>query len=219
MLELDFRVATAEVDHTAATPQINFKLQVSVRDTLGHVDARIAGGILRAMIRIEPTRRQYAPDSRERLRDLFGADDLWGKSVRGLVWTTASIVLPSFERETAIDVPAPCSFDFNIAATKYFAALDDGEVPLTFLFSGTIFYTSFDGRPQVAPIAWDKEAGYRLPVAVWRETIDRFYPNAAWLCLERNLFDRLLNYKTQQKCPTWEQAIRSLLQAAEAVTP
>ncbi len=219
MLNLNFRVVAPEVDSAAATPQINFKLNISIDDSTGGPAVHIAGGMLRALIRIEPARRQYTAESRQRLRDLFGADDLWGKSVRGLVWTTVSVILPQFERETVVDVPAPCSFDFSVAATKYFHALDNGEVSLAFLFSGTIFSTSDDGAVRVSPIPWDKEAAYRLPVSVWHEAIDRFYPHTAWLCLQRDAFDSLLDYKTQQGFPTWEHTIRSLLQAAGSVTP
>jgi len=49
------------------------------------------------------------------------------------------------------------------AATKYFYALQDGEVPLCFLFSGTIFYAGGRRRPlQIAQISWEKELDYRL---------------------------------------------------------
>jgi len=37
-------------------------------------------------------------------------------------------------------------------------ALDDGEVPLEFLFSGTVFYSGDDGALQTMRISWDAEA-------------------------------------------------------------
>jgi len=98
-----------------------------------------------------------------------------------------------------------------VAATKYFYALEEGEVPLLFLFSGTIFYAADDGALQVAQISWDKEAPFRLPVQVWKEMIDHYYPNSAWLRLQQDVFDRLYRYKVRRGLPTWEQALESLL--------
>lgn len=37
-------------------------------------------------------------------------------------------------------------------------------MPLNFLFSGTVFYADENGALQVAPIPWNKEAPFRLPV-------------------------------------------------------
>jgi hypothetical protein len=119
--------------------------------------------------------------------------------------------VPSFAGNTVVDLPVPCSFDFNVAATKYFHALDDGEVPLCLLFSGTIFYTTEDGFLQVSQIPWEKEATFRLPVSVWRDMIELYYPNSAWLCLGRVAFDRLYRFKSREGIPTWEQAIERLL--------
>ena len=80
-------------------------------------------------------------------------------------------------------------------------ALEHGEVPLEFLFSGTVFYSDPVGRLQVGRIGWDKECDYRLPVRVWREMIDRHFPDAAWLRLGRESFDRLAAYKARGTLP------------------
>jgi hypothetical protein len=84
-----------------------------------------------------------------------------------------------------VEITIPCSSDLTLASTKYFYALEEGEVPLLFLFSGTIFYAGADGRLQVEQISWNKEAMYRLPVSVWREMMETHYPNCAWLYLNR----------------------------------
>jgi hypothetical protein len=131
-----------------------------------------------------------------------------------MLWTHCAITVPAFSGRTTIDLPVPCIYDFNIAATKYFHALRDGEVPLDLLFSGTIFYSD-DGILRIAPIAWDKEASFRLPVRVWRRMMDQHYSNAAWLCLHKDVFERLYRYKSRCALPTWEQAVDSLLTQAE----
>ena len=89
------------------------------------------------------------------------------------------------------------------------------------LFSGTIFYVDPDGGGlQVSPIPWEKEAVFRLPVPVWKEMMDHYYPNSAWLCLRQDVFDRLYLYKSRQGLPTWEQALERLLDASgERVEP
>ena len=104
-----------------------------------------------------------------------------------------------------------------MAATKYFYGLSDGEVPLTLLFSGTVFYQAADGTLQVEPIPWDKEAAFRLPVHVWAEMMDHYYPNSAWLRLPRDVFDRLYRYKVGRGLPTWEQTFESLMSASDAL--
>ena len=128
-----------------------------------------------------------------------------------MLWTHASLVVTAFTGSDVVDLPVPCTFDFNIAATKYFAGLTDGEVPLNLLFSGTVFYTNDEGALQVAQISWDKEARYRLPVGVWNQMIDIYYPNSAWLSLRKDVFDRLYRYKVRRGIPTFEQALESLL--------
>ena len=104
-----------------------------------------------------------------------------------MLWTHTNTVVPPFHDQTTVALPVPCTFDFNVAATKYFAALSEGEVPLNLMFSGTVFYEAADGTLQAEQIPWDKEARFWLPVWVWKEMIDLYYPNSAWLCLRRDV--------------------------------
>jgi Family of unknown function (DUF6084) len=171
---------------------------------------------LRCQLRIEPARRRYTPVEQERLLDLFGTPDRWGQTLKPMLWTHAGAVVPPFTGAGAVDLPVPCTFDFSMAATKYFAALDDGEIPLCFLFTGTVFYGA-EGGWQVERIPWDRETTFRLPAATWRELREAYYPNAAWLGLRRDVFDRLTRYKSRHGLPTWEQAVERLLAAEEAV--
>ena len=145
------------------------------------------------------------------MHDLFGEPSRWGQTLRSMLWTHASVVIPSFTGSTTADLHVPCTFDFNVAATKYFNGLEEGEVPLNLLFSGTVFFAGDDGALRATRIAWTKEARYRLPVSVWKEMMDRYYPNRAWLCLERDAFERLNEYKRQHGIPTWEQTVDQLL--------
>lgn len=116
-----------------------------------------------------------------------------------------------------MDLPVPCTFDFNVAATKYFHGLGDGEVPLCLLFSGSVFHSHDGAGVQVAPISWDKEARFRLPVQVWQDMMDAYYPGSALLCLRRDVFVRLYDYKVRHGIPTWEEALETMLAAEETV--
>ena len=113
----------------------------------------------------------------------------------------------------------PCTFDFNVAAVKYFAGLQAGEIPLCFQFSGTVFYEPASGGLQVAPISWDKETRFKLTMKTWKAMMDRYYPNSAWLCLGREVFDRLHLYKARIGATTWEQMLEGLLSSAEEGVP
>jgi hypothetical protein len=130
----------------------------------------------------------------------------------------ASVMVPRFTGGTIVDLHVPCTFDFNVAATKYFYGLSSGDLPLCFQFSGTVFYEDQDGALQVSPISWDKEARFRLPLKVWKALMDEHYPNSAWLAIGRETFDRLYEFKVREGIPTWDQAIeRALASVRETV--
>jgi hypothetical protein len=109
-----------------------------------------------------------------------------------------------------IEVPVPCTFDFDVAVTKYIYGLENGELPVTLLFSGTVFHAGPMGM-QIAQIPWERDASYKLPITVWKQMMDQHYPNSTWLCLQRNTFDRLAEYKARYNVATWEQALERLL--------
>lgn len=213
MPDLAFRIDGCEVARFSATPEIIFKLHVTNSDP----SETIHTVALHSQIQIEVTRRRYSPHSQAELQDLFGDPSRWSQTLRSLLWTHVNLNVPAFRGSTDIDLQVPCTFDFNVAATKYFHGLEDGDVPLCAMFSGSVFY-SRDGEPmQVAPISWDKETRFTLPVQVWRDMMDSYYKGVAWLCLRRDVFERLYRYKVQRGIPTWEQTVESILQAEDAV--
>lgn len=215
MSELNFTIDAAQPQRFAAAPAIDFKLRITNRDP----SQRIHNVLLQTQIQIESTRRRYNAREQERLVELYGAPSRWKQTLRSMLWTHASVTVPPFQGCTTCDLHVPCTFDFNVAATKYFAGLEDGDVPLAFLFSGSIFYADDEGALQVARIAWEKEAKYRLPVAVWKEMIEHYYPHTAWLCFDQAVFERLYDYKRRRGLATWEQAIGELLSLADQIPP
>jgi hypothetical protein len=214
MPDLRFTVEGAEVVQHAAVPLLAFKLLIANEPS----EEIIHTVALRAQIQIEVTRRNYDANEQARLSDLFGEPDRWGQTLKNMLWTHASVTVPSFTGSTLADIPVPCSFDFNVAATKYFHGVTRGDLPLCFQFSGTVFYQGKEETLQVAPISWDQEAKYRLPVEVWKNLIESYYPNAAWLALQRDTFEKLYQYKVREGIPTWEEALeRALLASSETV--
>jgi hypothetical protein len=212
MPDLHFQVEGAEPERFAAAPLLLFKLRVTEADT---PPTPIHAVVLRCQVRIEPGRRRYTAAEKERLLDLFGTPERWGQTLRPLLWTHVSAVVPPFTDRGGVDLAVPCSYDFSLAATKYFAALEGGEIPLCFLFSGTIFYEAAAGNLQVAQIPWNNEATFRLPAPLWRELMDLYYPNSACLCLRKDVFEHLSRYRSRQGLATDEQALERLLAAAE----
>jgi hypothetical protein len=213
MPDLSFKVEGAAAVHFAVTPTLALKLCISNDDPAEAIHT-IA---LRCQIQIDATRRRYKEEEQARMRDLFGEPERWSQTLRSLLWTHVSIIVPAFHGTTIVDLPVHCTFDFNVGITKYFEGLIDGEIPLLLLFSGTVFYADSDDVLQVMPISWTQEARFNLPVRVWRDMMDAYYPNTAWLNLRRDVFERLYEFKIQRGIPTWEQLLESMLPVAETV--
>jgi hypothetical protein len=211
MPDLDFRIESVAAVPYAAAPTLAFRL----RTTNANREEVIHSMALRAQIQIEVTRRHYSAEEQARLRDLFGEPGRWGQTLKTMLWTHVAMNAPPFQGETTVDIPVPCTFDFNVATTKYFHGLSEGDLPLNFLFSGTVFYRSEQEELQVAPISWEKEAKFRLPLKIWKQLIDEYYPNTVWLCLRRDAFERLYEYKVRNGIPTWEEVIERIFQNAD----
>jgi hypothetical protein len=210
MPDLDLRVENAEVLEFAAVPSLLFKLRIENLE-----EEPIRSVALNTQIRIATTQRHYAATEQERLLEVFGEPHRWRNTLRSLLWTHTTLQVPPFSGSTVVDMPVPCTYDLEVAGAKYFYALEDGEVPLEFLFSGTVFYAGEGGRLQVARISWEKEAEFRLPIQVWKEMMERYFPNSAWIRLRKDAFDRLYDYKVRMGLPSWEAAVEALLRASE----
>jgi hypothetical protein len=210
MPDLDFAVEGAAAIPYAAVPTIGFKIRIrnaSPEEPVRNVAVQV-------QLQIEPAQRSYKPGEKERLNDLFGDPSRWGQTLKTLLWTRTTLAVGPFVRDTLVELPVHCTFDFNVAVTKYFAGLDDGFVPLTLLFSGSVFYEEH-GRLQIGQISWSREATYRLPADVWRTMMDLYYPNSAWLCVDRPIFDRLIAWKTRRGIGTVDGALDELLASSE----
>lgn len=209
MPELGFRVLSVAPEPQALTPILDFRLGIEEAE-----GCQIDSIALRCQILVEAARRRYAEREQEALLDLFGEPSRWGRTLKTMLWTHAATVVPGFRGATTVDLPVHCTFDLGVSAGRYFFALEDGEVPLTLQFSGTVFWRDVADALRTAPIPWTAEAAFKLPVATWRAMMDEHYPGTAWLCLRRDVVDRLNRYKGRRALPTWDDALASLLDAA-----
>jgi hypothetical protein len=203
--KLSFAVMGADPERYSAAPTLNFAVRVE----------RAGGGAVRSIlldtqIQIAARRRPYGEAEKAWLIELFGTPERWSTTLRTVLWTRTTLVVPPFRDTAEITMPVACSYDLEAAASNYLSALQDGEVPLEFLFTGSVFYAGPGGILQTARIPWDSEAEYRLPVRVWREAMDRHFPGAAWVRLGRPAFDRLRAYKAEHGLRTLEDAVERL---------
>lgn len=204
--ELGFTVLGCEPLPHAAAPTLRFSLAIDAGA------AAVRSVMLEVQVRIAATRRGYSEAEQAQLGDLFGAPHQWSDTLRGLLWTHASVVVPPFEGATVVDLHVPCTYDFDVAASKYLAGLGDGEIPLDLLFSGTVFYTGASGALQINRISWNAETAYGLPVSVWRATMDHYFPNSAWLRVDRERFERLVAFRARRALTSWEAVVDALIE-------
>jgi hypothetical protein len=208
MSELSFRVEEVRPERYAAVPTLNFALQIESTS-----DALVDTIALHCGIRIEPQHRLYSHTEEVHLGELFGDTPRWGDTLKPFLWTSVSQMLPSFRGSALVPLAVPCTYDFDVAATKYLHSLNDGEIPLVLNFRGTVFTRSGSGF-QVSQVPWNSEARFRMPVSVWREMMDLYYPNAGWLRLRRETLDKLMRLKATLAVPTWDDVVEALIEEA-----
>ena len=205
--EPEIEVIGASARRYAAVPILDFDLQVS--EPGGRQVYLIA---LSVQVMIEAARRSYDAETRERLVELFGPPERWATTTRSLLWTQVDVLVPTFTGSTTFRVPIACSYELELAAAKYFHAVRGGEVPLAFNFNGTIYYRGDDGRLQMALVPWSCSAEYRLPLGVWHELIDHYYPNSGWVPLSTGTLDALQAEKARRGLPTFDACVAQLLE-------
>lgn len=210
MHEVHIQVTGVEAAARSLTPLFHFQLRIEVSPGTDRIQALL----LNAQVQLECPQRSYTSVEKEKLLELFGTPDQWGQTLRNRLWTHANTTVGAFIGSTQANLPVPCTYDLNVGTAKYFHALEGGEVSLLFLFSGSLFYVTPEGRLQVEPISWNTECVYRLPVQAWRDLMERHYPNSAWLCLSSEMLERLCAFKRQHALSDWEQTMELLLKEA-----
>jgi hypothetical protein len=205
---LKFEIGGVRALEHSAAPTLVFKLDIEDRS-----GRDIFAAALTLQIMFEPVKRGYDDSTRERLAELFGEPGRWGTTARQLMWTTESVLVSDFKDRTSVDVPVLCNYDLELAATRYFSELPDGEVPLVIHFNGSVYYAEPDGRLQIVQIPWDTVAEYRMPVSAWRQMIELHYPFRTWVPLSSETLDRLRKTKIARGAHTYDDTIAGLIDA------
>jgi len=208
---LEFAVLGARYEPHAAAPTLVFTLGVT--EAAGREVFTVA---LSAQIHLEPAKRRYDRDARERLQDLFGAPERWPATMGSLVWARADVLVPSFTGATTFDLALPCTYDLEVAASKYLHTLADGEAPLAFHLSGSILFPDDGGRMRVAQVPWTTSASHLMPVSLWREMMDRHYPHGVWVRLHEDTAERLRRSAADRGLPSLDAAVLDLLEGGGA---
>lgn len=209
MTNLMFSITGIRIDTRAVVPTLIFRLRI--QETTG---VRVHAMLLRCQIRIDPQRRSYRADEQEHLLELFAEPVRWRDTVRPFPWMSVALAVPGFNESLETDLPVTCTYDFEVAATKYFQALEDGEIPLLVFFSGTVFVKNEKGY-QVEQVPWDREAACRLRVVTWREMMDSYFPGCGWIRVSRDTLNALERYKAERALLTWDSAIETLIEQAK----
>ena len=215
MPDLSFEILSATPARDMLTPAISFDLRVTNR----FPEQPIHAVLLRCQLQIDVARRRYSATEQSQLHDLFDNPGRWNDTLRAMTWANLSVNVPAFRTATSYSLVLPCNLDWDAAFAKYFHGLDGGDVPLSFLFSGSVLYDGGQGALQIEPISWNKEARFRMPAEVWKRLMELHYPNSVALNLRRDLFDELYRLKTRLGLSTFEQAIEHMLRAAEREQP
>ena len=210
MPELDFAIADVKIAPRAVAPTLIFALTLANRTP----EVPIENVLLRAQIRIEPARRKYDSGEHDALSELFGEKERWNQTLKGFPWTEITTTVGAFAEKATAEIPVACACDLETAADKFFHGLEGGEAPLSFLFSGSVFYRDAQGRLQIAPIGWNKDARYRLPAALWRQLTSLYRGDAVPLRLTRGSFDRLYRFRRERGLKDWDAAIDALIAEA-----
>ena len=162
-IDVDFAVEGAGTLAHAAVPTLRFGLRIRadgerpIRSILLDVQLQIAARA--ALLR---RRREGAPAGAVRRARPLGHDAADAAVDRASARTSRGSPARPWSTCTC-----PCTYDFEVTAAKYLQALDGGEVPLEFLFSGTVFYMSearaaADGADQLGARGRVRAAGQRV---------------------------------------------------------
>jgi hypothetical protein len=205
----EFSVLGARPVRYAAAPMLAIDLQVS--EPSGRQVYMIA---LTVQLMIEPARRAYDDATRERLVELFGAPERWAVTTRSMVWAQLDVLVPAFTGSTTVSVPIACHYDLELAAAKYLHSLPDGEAPLALHFNGMVYYPGEAGGLQIVLLPWSNSIGFRMPVRVWRETIEHYYPGTAWVGLRAETLEALQRAKLARGLATLDATVEALMEEA-----
>ncbi|MEO6604456.1 MAG: DUF6084 family protein [Aeromicrobium sp.] len=211
MSDYAFKVLDVFAEPYAATPQLTARLRIE--ESTGTVVHAIA---LRCQVRIDPQRRGYDDEESADLRALFGSRERWSDTLRPFLWMQCSTTVQGFSGVTEVDLPMPATYDFDVVGSRYMHAVGEGAVPLSFMFSGVVFTKGANGF-SVEQVPWDCDTSFQMPVSVWKQMIDTYYPGTGWMRLEHDAISAMSAYRTDHGLTSWEETVTHLLASRKEV--
>jgi hypothetical protein len=205
VIDLTFVVQDVTAERFSVTPRLTARIGVVTSST-----EPIQAIALQCQVRIEPLRRPYSDAEAGGLTDLFGPRERWANTQRTFLWQHTTAMVQGFVGSTVISMPLECTYDYEVAASKYLHALRDGTIPLLFLFSGTVFVAGERGF-SVQRVSWECEARHDMPVSVWHDLMRLHYPNSGWVRLGHDTVTALAAYKSDRGMLDFEDAVTALL--------
>lgn len=199
-MKLQFTAREAVAERRSAAPAIRLRVDVLAPGV------KIEALLLRARVQIEPWRRAYDANEKELLRELSAAQPLQ--------WIDVAVTVNAFSEQTTFEIPMSCTYDMQVAATKYLTAIDGGAIPVRVFFNGTAFSAAESGF-SAAMLSWDSDCEAFVPIDVWHEAMDACFAGQAWLRVDRSVFDALARYRVHRGFADWDQALEHLLQVHE----
>ncbi|WP_328914289.1 MULTISPECIES: DUF6084 family protein [unclassified Streptomyces] len=213
MSGLGFSVLDVFAEPYTVVPQLTARLRIEEQ-----TGERVHAIVLRCQVRIEPQRRHYDDAEENGLRGLFGGRERWPDTLKSFQWMQCHTTVQGFTGSTEVDLALPCTYDFDVIGSRYLHALGDGSVPLALLFSGTVFTKGAAGFG-VRQVPWDCEARHAMPVEVWRRMIGFHYPNSGWIRLDRDVLDRIADFRARRGLIGWDETVSTLLADVGEVVP
>jgi len=109
MTNLSFTVLGARAEPFAAVADPD--LPVASHGVDRRADSRSRAALARS--RSSRGNRHYSGHKKKRLLELFGEPRRWGETLKTLLWTHASAMLPGFTGSLEIDLPVACTLRFR----------------------------------------------------------------------------------------------------------
>ena len=188
------RCSTHAPEPYAAVPTIMLR----TADHRARPERTVHAVALRCQIRIEPQRRRYEHEEEQRLVELFGEPPRGatrcGRSC-GRTWRRPSPASRARPRSTC---RSTCTLRLRGRGRRSSSIRSTTARSRSCCCSPGTAFTRSERGMNVAPVAWHADASFRLPVAVWRQMMDLYFPNSGWVMLSRDTLDALTQFKADR---------------------
>ena len=137
----------------------------------------------------------------------------WGTTLRTLLWTRTTLVVPPFTRRHARRPAVPCTYDLEVVGVALLRRARGrrgaARVPVQ-------RQRLLRGRGRAAADGADRRGSARprtgCRCAVWRETMERYFRGTAWVRLRKDALRPARRVQgARTRCRRWEDALDALL--------